>query len=1315
MTRLLPLCALIASSTGLLAGSPSGPAADRGQADIAWIHDVVMNLCPARTFTKTWDDEKRLKLAEDFDPDSIDFWGGMTMNPGNIYRNRGIAITVNQANEYDAHILDTASHWDYFYQNGISVQEDGSLGRYVDEVYNGEYGANPASERWNHMVGQHMFRMTDYADVYFQDNICNPLSVLGMGFEDSLNARFVEHLKKNFPGDKLRSLGLTTLDGFNIRNAVAAARKRLNVPSSGSQVPQERAETLIRDPLMHEFIRFSTILQVNVWRDFVKNARDYSLERGRPVMAYEGNQAGITGKRVLATLQSQTSDIVWIEAAVMLQPSLGGARQAESTVYYKVGNASGLHKKPVRIVQYPDARFSEDVRMPFIIYGAEAYANGAVPVWAYTFSLHNKGNLDVPIYQPLKDFAQFVNARRELFVDRENVADTAMVLSMPSLFWRQFSSLSTDSPHYKNFTSVARLLEDHHRPWEALVFGYPEVFDDTEVLTRLKRYRMIILPNVDAISANQVAALSDFVRGGGTLALWGPCGDNDEQLIPRPANAFAPLAANPGKGRVITVSQAEAKGYLELSRYLLPLGQKEESIWRYTFEEPGADWTQPSFDDQKWQQGATPIASVKQYGKRAKTDWPGPAIWMRKEVQLEEVPQEPVIHFSQQGVKVMWVGAEMEVPGDGFEVFINGVFAGSSKTRWSGIHSLPVSMEARKAMVRGRNVITVRSQQSNDPRQFVDMGLAEFSSDTALADKLQISNPMLETQGLDRDVWVNVFRHGNGPMHSVHILNYGLDFKKDQSYPQGPSTIRLRLGSETAARLTEARFEQLGERNAVNIPIKRLPDGALELQLPGVTTWGILTLQATGERDARKVAADIRKWRNRISLASRRHDDIAPTVAPLLQQADQKAYVPAGTTDFSPYVKDASPLAEVLRNRLASLTTELNAQPRLQPSAWLQATNAVRKFDFGKAGAAPGWTEINTGTRYLPKRGFGWTKQLTRTADYDQKGPDPLLQDFISPQSPAEYLVPLSINGNRYFPLSHPLVNPAILRVDLPNGDYVGALVTGSREVVGWHSDQVGIATTFLDVNGEPVLDGTPLRSGFWKTRAFPFRVTNGRAEFRFHGNAVGPYYHNAVEWLINALAIFKASEAPQDLRDQIAAREKNRKGLLQSWHLIGPFPDPNWNGLEVTYAAEKPVNLAAEYQGWWGRGAPVRWIKYQSGETFGAVPLEKYFDERQGSGSAAQGAVAFAYTRVWSPSDGNYQLFGGLSGSGLITVNGETAFHQPAALGLQEDEFRTSVSLRKGWNDILVKSLHRWNGAWKFHLGLLDAQRKPLPPPPKE
>lgn len=1278
--------------------------------DVRWANDVVVNLCPARSFTKTWeDDAKRRKLFEDFDPDSLDFWSGTTMNAGDFFRNRGVAVSARQANEYDAHILDTAAHGRFFYENGIAVREDGKLGRYVDEQYNGEYGANPATERWNHMLEQHMFRMSQYADIYFQDNICNSLSALGVGFEDSMNAQFVDYLKKKYDERKLRSMGLSSLDTFNIRDETAAARRRTKASYyAGSNLPKERAEALIREPLIHEFIRFSTIRQMEVWKDLTTNARRYAWEKGRPIPVFEGNQAGMAGKRVLATIQTQSSDIAWVEAAVFLQPSFGDARQAESTANYKVAHASGLYQKPVRVVQYPDTRFSEEKRMPAVLYGAEAYANGGVPVWAYTFSLHNKGDLDAPVYSIYKDFIRFVHQRRELFVDRERMADTAVVLSLPSLFWRQFSSLTTQTPHTKHFLASARLLEDNHRPWEALVFGYPELFDDTEVLARLERYRMVVLPEVDAVSDKQVAALTNFVRKGGALVLWGRCGVNDEELMPRKQAAFEALIDNPGKGKVVRIDQDETEAYSNVAGSLLPLGQqkKEPVPWKYTFDNPGDNWYTVDFDDVSWKQGATPFGSSF-YGTRSKTPWPVKSIWMRKDFSLEEIPQTPCIHFMQQGVQVVWRGAETEVPGDGLDVYINGVFAGMSKTRWSGVHSLPLNSAAKSALKKGRNVVAVRSQQSNIPKQIIDVGLVEYAPDDALIEKLALSEAVFESDSLNRDVWINVFRHGNGPMHTVHFVNYSFDPGRDRLLPQKHFTIRLKLNKKDVEALTEAWMENLdGEK--CEVPFRRIGADVLECAIPGVDTWGILVLHGKEEREARRLAAEIRKWRNRLHIASRRNGPEQRAILPDLERAEISAYPP--DRDFARYVGTAGPLAEQLERRMDDLEKSLENRPALDPDRWLQA-DAVRKFDFGKAGAAPGWTEVHSGMRYFAKRGFGWTSQVPNIVDKDQKAPDDLLRDFITVRYPAEYLSGIALTGNRAFPLSHPPTFPGTFRVDLPNGRYVAAVVSGSKEATGNQSDQMGVSTCCVDVDETPCLHGVPLCNGRWNTRAFPFVVSNGKVEFTFYGEYTGPYFHNNMEWLVNALAVFEESKVPEDLRSRLSTREKRLGGLIRDWKLLGPFPDPEWKALATPHPAESPLDWGGAYRGRWGNGNLVRWFDHKTSDPLGVVFLHRFFDERNGNGRVAEGCFALAHAEFESAEAGSAILYGSFSARGSIFLNGEKILHQPAVRGLLEEDFRIRVNLKKGKNGILLKLLHTWGGPWKFHVGIVDSKGKAIIP----
>jgi len=80
--------------------------------------------------------------------------------------------------------------------------------------------------------------------------------------------------------------------------------------------------------------------------------------------------------------------------------------------------------------------------------------------------------------------ARFVsgNASRHLFVDRMRIADVALLMSLPTLFWRRFSSLAvgnafapTGIQYYEYFSGVARILEDEHVSYDTPILGHPDL------------------------------------------------------------------------------------------------------------------------------------------------------------------------------------------------------------------------------------------------------------------------------------------------------------------------------------------------------------------------------------------------------------------------------------------------------------------------------------------------------------------------------------------------------------------------------------------------------------------------------------------------------------------------------------------------------------------------------------------------------------------------------------------------------------------------------------------------------------------------
>jgi hypothetical protein len=353
---------------------------------------------------------------------------------------------------------------------------------------------------------------------------------------------------------------------------------------TGLCVDVERApssnEALLHDPVVHEFIRNGYLSALQNWDDVAaavrRAGRAISTGENRSVAttAVLGNQWGLVGTFPVSMMLSQISDVAWIEGPQGSLPyqgagggsvaNAGGAKSAWSALGYKLGKASGSFTKPVWTIQYPNTPIRAAVQL------AEGHTFGGLMVTAYSQDNHTK---TWGAHQSHANWSSSVS-QRPLFTDRRRLADVGLLYSLPSVFWRRFSSLDV-GVHYSpsgfpalQYTgAVARLLEDQHVAYDTLILGHPDLFNDEMSMQRLGSFHYLVLAGGDAVSDVHVALVTKWVReGGGHLALvgdmnytssaTGTVATRDEELKLRAGgtSAFAPLLANAGKGTVSQVS-----------------------------------------------------------------------------------------------------------------------------------------------------------------------------------------------------------------------------------------------------------------------------------------------------------------------------------------------------------------------------------------------------------------------------------------------------------------------------------------------------------------------------------------------------------------------------------------------------------------------------------------------------------------------------------------------------------------------------------------------------------------------------------------
>ena len=141
-------------------------------------------------------------------------------------------------------------------------------------------------------------------------------------------------------------------------------------------------------------------------------------------------------------------------------------------------------------------------------------------------------------------------------------------------------------------------------------------------------------------------------------------------------------------------------------RALSPTAEKQPVPWRFTTEQPGADWYQPGFDASAWKEGPAPLGA----SPRERTVWTTPHVWIRREF---EIGSEPLV--MPQLIAHHALGAE---------VYINGILAAKLTGYTIEYQEYEIRPEARAWLKLGGNLLAVHAFHDGN-QQLIDVGLAD--------------------------------------------------------------------------------------------------------------------------------------------------------------------------------------------------------------------------------------------------------------------------------------------------------------------------------------------------------------------------------------------------------------------------------------------------------------------------------------------------------------------------------------------------------------------------------------------------------------
>ena len=145
-------------------------------------------------------------------------------------------------------------------------------------------------------------------------------------------------------------------------------------------------------------------------------------------------------------------------------------------------------------------------------------------------------------------------------------------------------------------------------------------------------------------------------------------------------------------------------------KVVVPTAREAKAAWKFTTREPGAGWERPGFSTTGWKEGQSGFGSRGTPAAVIGTEWRGPDIWLRREMELPATTTrnlQLLVHHDED-----------------VEVFLNGVLAASASGFTTDYDVLPISKEALATLRPGRNLVAIHCRQT-EGGQFIDAGLAE--------------------------------------------------------------------------------------------------------------------------------------------------------------------------------------------------------------------------------------------------------------------------------------------------------------------------------------------------------------------------------------------------------------------------------------------------------------------------------------------------------------------------------------------------------------------------------------------------------------
>ncbi len=162
-----------------------------------------------------------------------------------------------------------------------------------------------------------------------------------------------------------------------------------------------------------------------------------------------------------------------------------------------------------------------------------------------------------------------------------------------------------------------------------------------------------------------------------------------------------------------------------------------------------------------------------------------------------------------------------------------------------------------------------------------------------------------------------------------------------------------------------------------------------------------------------------------------------------------------------------------------------------------------------------------------------------------------------------------------------------------------------------------------------------------------------------------------------------------QEFIKQVKAENK----FIADWWIIGPFDNPDENGLQIVYPPEKEFRTDKTYRG--RKKCSVNW-KHHNSEFSGYVDFTKLFGELSDSG------VAYAWRTINVQKNASLKIGIGSNDGVRLWVNGKLVLDNKIARKADPNQDVLIVPFKKGENTVLLK-IDQLGGGWGFYFSVIE------------